>query len=90
MFEFCFKTKYCNVHTEGDSGVCSADLPDSTVYVKLLNSVDEIVGLDEHDKDTHEFYTIKFVCDRGVSHEYVRHRVFSFAQESTRRETMAA
>ena len=28
--------------------------------------------------------TIKFVCDRGVSHEFVRHRVFSFAQESTR------
>lgn len=28
--------------------------------------------------------TIHFVCDRGVSHEFVRHRVFSFAQESTR------
>ena len=26
----------------------------------------------------------KFICDRGVSHELVRHRVFSFAQESTR------
>ncbi|MBO7211799.1 MAG: FAD-dependent thymidylate synthase [Methanobrevibacter sp.] len=24
------------------------------------------------------------MCDRGVSHEFVRHRVFSFAQESTR------
>lgn len=29
-------------------------------------------------------HTVKFTCDRGVSHEYVRHRVFSFAQESTR------
>lgn len=29
-------------------------------------------------------HTIKFICDRGVSHEFVRHRVFSFAQESTR------
>ena len=29
-------------------------------------------------------YTIKFTTDRGVSHELVRHRVFSFAQESTR------
>lgn len=28
--------------------------------------------------------TAKFTCDRGVSHEFVRHRVFSFAQESTR------
>nr|DAU28217.1 MAG TPA: Thymidylate synthase complementing protein [Crassvirales sp.] len=28
--------------------------------------------------------TVCFICDRGVSHEFVRHRVFSFAQESTR------
>jgi len=28
--------------------------------------------------------SLKFVCDRGVSHEIVRHRLFSFAQESTR------
>ena len=33
-----------------------------------------------HEKRT----TVKFICDRGVSHEFVRHRVFSFAQESTR------
>lgn len=26
----------------------------------------------------------RFTCDRGVSHELVRHRVFSFAQESSR------
>ena len=29
-------------------------------------------------------HTIKFTCDRGVSHEFVRHRPASFAQESTR------
>lgn len=28
--------------------------------------------------------TVHFVCNRGVSHEFVRHRVMSFAQESTR------
>ena len=28
--------------------------------------------------------TVKFICCRGVSHEFVRHRVFSFLQESTR------
>ena len=28
--------------------------------------------------------TIRFVCDRGVSHEIVRHRIASYAQESTR------
>ena len=34
--------------------------------------------------------TVKFITDRGVSHEFVRHRVFSFAQESTRYRTIAA
>lgn len=29
-------------------------------------------------------HTVKFVCNRQVSHEFVRHRVMSFAQESTR------
>lgn len=29
-------------------------------------------------------YTVRFTCNRQVSHEFVRHRVFSFAQESTR------
>lgn len=28
--------------------------------------------------------TYRFICDRGVSHELVRHRTMSFAQESTR------
>lgn len=32
----------------------------------------------------HLTHTVKFVCDRGVTHEFVRHRVASFAQESTR------
>lgn len=32
----------------------------------------------------HHDVTLKFVCDRGVSHELVRHRAASFAQESTR------
>ncbi len=29
-------------------------------------------------------YQVRFICDRGVSHELVRHRPCSFAQESTR------
>ena len=32
----------------------------------------------------HAGFTVKFVCDRGVSHEIVRHRIASFSQESTR------
>ena len=32
----------------------------------------------------HYSFSVKFICDRGVSHEIVRHRIASFAQESTR------
>lgn len=32
----------------------------------------------------HEKITVRFVCDRGVSHEIVRHRIASYSQESTR------
>ncbi len=29
----------------------------------------------------HETISVKFICDRGVSHELVRHRIASFSQE---------
>lgn len=32
----------------------------------------------------HCSFTVKFTCDRGVTHEIVRHRVASYCQESTR------
>ena len=32
----------------------------------------------------HYSFTVKFICDRGISHELVRHRLSSFAQESSR------
>jgi thymidylate synthase (FAD) len=32
----------------------------------------------------HESLSLRLVCDRGVSHELVRHRLASFSQESTR------
>jgi len=32
----------------------------------------------------HESITVRIICDRGVSHEIVRHRIASYSQESTR------
>lgn len=32
----------------------------------------------------HEKITVKIICDRGVTHEIVRHRIASYSQESTR------
>jgi thymidylate synthase (FAD) len=44
-------------------------------------------GLIEHGHEAmieHASLSVRFTVDRGVSHEIVRHRLFSFAQESTR------
>lgn len=41
----------------------------------------------EHGHETvleHEKITVRVICDRGVSHEIVRHRIASYSQESTR------
>ncbi|NPU84396.1 MAG: FAD-dependent thymidylate synthase [Syntrophaceae bacterium] len=32
----------------------------------------------------HESISVRFICDRGVTHELVRHRLAAFSQESTR------
>lgn len=32
----------------------------------------------------HESVTVRVICDRGVTHEIVRHRIASYSQESTR------
>ena len=32
----------------------------------------------------HEKISVRIICDRGVSHEIVRHRIASYSQESTR------
>ena len=52
-----------------------------TSYVRLLTQLLE----SEHESVLeHASATVRFVCDRGVSHELVRHRIASFSQESTR------
>ena len=47
-----------------------------SVYTGNLKTDNEIL--------THLNVTVRFIVDRGISHELVRHRVASFAQESTR------
>lgn len=58
-----------------------------TTNYRVIIENDWLMDLDYQCEPT-EFHekrvTVKFICDRGVSHEFVRHRVMSFAQESTR------
>ena len=46
--------------------------------------LDDLQYICEPTKYHEKRITVRFICDRGVSHEFVRHRVFSFAQKSTR------
>ena len=45
-------------------------------------SANELVST--YQRLVHEDVSVKFICDRGVTHEIVRHRPASFCQESTR------
>lgn len=51
--------------------------------ITYTNSEWQVCSHNEIPPELHR-YSAKFICDRGVSHELVRHRLCSFAQESTR------
>lgn len=46
--------------------------------------VRNIINSGHHSVLEHENVSVRFVCDRGVTHEIVRHRIASYSQESTR------
>ena len=46
--------------------------------------VEKIIKSGHESVIEHQSISVLFVCDRGVSHEIVRHRLASFSQESTR------
>lgn len=49
-------------------------------FIDCGGTIEELSKLEE----TKDYMTVRFICDRGISHELVRHRMFSFSQESTR------
>ena len=46
--------------------------------------VKKIIELHDESVLEHVSITVRFICDRGVSHELVRHRLAAICQESTR------
>jgi len=46
--------------------------------------VDMVTRRGHHSVIEHAVVTVKIICDRGVTHEIVRHRLCSYSQESTR------
>ena len=82
--------KYSKVRTrlESDSPYsANCEVLYVTTNLRVLVENNRLADLQYQVKPT-EYHekriTAKFICDRGVSHEFVRHRVFSFAQESQR------
>lgn len=53
-------------------------------YMLTQKQILKLPNLKEYEAKAHLYLTAHFICDRGVSHELVRHRPASFAQESTR------
>lgn len=74
------KNKYSRLHC--DSGMMYV----TTNYRVLIENdwLDDLKYLCEPTEHHIRRYTLRFITDRGVSHELVRHRAMSFAQESTR------
>jgi len=57
---------------------------DSLFQVALLPVEDQLAILKVDPSSDLPVFIFKIICDRGITHEIVRHRVFSFTQESTR------
>ena len=72
--------KYTKVRKHGNSIYVTTNLRVIVENNRLDDLQYQVDPTEHHEKRI----TAKFICDRGVSHEFVRHRVFSFAQESTR------
>lgn len=49
-------------------------------FIAMGGTLDQLAMLE----NAEDYMTVRFVCDRAIANELVRHRVFSFSQESTR------
>lgn len=77
---FYIKNKYSKVNENGLFYYITTNMRVLVENNRLDDLQYQVKPTEHHEKRI----TAKFICDRGVSHEFVRHRVFSFAQESTR------
>lgn len=57
---------------------------DKITYESAKTFIETILKRGHESVIEHSAMTVKFICDRGVSHELVRHRLCAFSQESTR------
>lgn len=70
-------------HLERAIRVCykSEDKIDEESHKKIVR---HIMNVNHESTLEHHSITVRFICNRGFTHEMVRHRLCSFSQESTR------
>lgn len=78
---FPFATKHlekaCRTCYKSEDKIC--DGSDVAILKKIMHTDPPHESVIEHFS-----VSVRFICDRGVTHEMVRHRLASFSQESTR------
>lgn len=82
-----YHNKYSKIRTESVHGINSIKEVFVTTNLRVLienNWFDDLKYLCEPTEYHEKRYTFKFITDQGVLREITRHRVFSFAVESTR------
>lgn len=73
----------CFVHEYCDGDHVKSHIDAYNIDIEIVPNIVAIHNFSISDYFEHKYLSFKFVCDRGVSHEIVRHRA-SFGQESTR------
>lgn len=73
------------VLTEGNYTISYKAYITTNIRVLVENNLKELLCYQVEPTEHHEKrITAKFICDRATANQFVRHRVFSFAQESQR------
>jgi len=70
-----------NIELAGRVCYKSEDKITEDSYIKMVS---QLIAKGHHSVLEHEKLTVKFIVDRGVSHEIVRRRIAAYSQESTR------
>lgn len=76
--------EYIIRHIEKSAKTCYKKEHTISTYEKAEKFVKSLVTRGHHSTLEHFSVSVRIICDRGVSHEIVRHRLAAYSQESTR------
>lgn len=80
MFKYAGR-RYSMIQFHPSEGAC---ITTNLRFMVEKEALDDLRHLCEPMEDHIKRLSVHFICDRAIANEFVRHRTFSFAQESTR------